>query len=126
VSEHRFHVPAKPRPKGRPRFARGRAYTPTETVAFENAVAAAWRNSDGPLFTGPVEVEIQLAADGVDIVVRELDPASKSTLRGDVDNYVKSCLDGLNGMAFPDDNQVLIVKASKAAVAAPKKPRPKV
>jgi Holliday junction resolvase RusA-like endonuclease len=116
VREHRFHVDAKPRPKGRPRFSRGRAYTPSETVAFENAVTAAWHASGGPLFTGPVEVEIVLAADGVDIVVRELDPESRSALRGDVDNYVKSCLDGLNGAAFPDDKQVFVVRASKTLI----------
>lgn len=115
MREHRFHVAAKPRPKGRPRFAKGRAYTPSETVAFENAVAAAWRASGGPLFTGPVEVELELAADGVDIVVRELDPEMKGSLRGDIDNYVKSCLDGLNGMAFVDDKQVLLLRATKVS-----------
>lgn len=113
--EHRFHVPVKPRTKGRPRFAKGRAYTPPETVAFEQAVAAAWRASGGPLFTGPVEVEIVLAADGVDVVVRALDPATKSVVRGDVDNHAKALLDGLNGAAFPDDVQVVTLHVSKAA-----------
>jgi Holliday junction resolvase RusA-like endonuclease len=113
MAEHTFVVEAKPRPKGRPRFAKGRAYTPPETVAFENAVAAAWRASGGPMFLGPVEVDIKFHADRVEVTVRELDPEAKSSLRGDVDNYIKSTLDGLNAVAFPDDKQVLTVRATK-------------
>ena len=36
-----------------------------------------------------------------------------SSLRGDVDNYVKSIMDGLNGVAYLDDGQVMNIKAHK-------------
>jgi len=36
-----------------------------------------------------------------------------SKLRGDVDNYLKSLMDGLNGVAYDDDGQVVSVKAFK-------------
>jgi Holliday junction resolvase RusA-like endonuclease len=37
----------------------------------------------------------------------------ESKLRGDVDNYVKSLLDGLNGVAYDDDKQVVNLHAYK-------------
>jgi Holliday junction resolvase RusA-like endonuclease len=37
----------------------------------------------------------------------------ESKLRGDVDNYVKSLLDGLNGVAYDDDKQIVNLKAFK-------------
>jgi Holliday junction resolvase RusA-like endonuclease len=37
----------------------------------------------------------------------------ESKLRGDLDNYVKSLLDGLNGVAYEDDKQVVNLKAFK-------------
>jgi Holliday junction resolvase RusA-like endonuclease len=112
VSEHRVTIDVRPRPKGRPRFSRGRAYTPPETVAFERAVGAAWVASGGPTFDGPVEVELSFTKDGIEVCVREL-PDAKSPLRGDLDNYVKAVLDGLNAVAFGDDRTVLRITAEK-------------
>jgi len=34
-------------------------------------------------------------------------------LRGDLDNYVKLLMDGLNGVAWLDDKQVTIITAVK-------------
>jgi Holliday junction resolvase RusA-like endonuclease len=36
-----------------------------------------------------------------------------SRLRGDVDNYLKTVMDGLNGIAWEDDKQVYAVEAEK-------------
>jgi Holliday junction resolvase RusA-like endonuclease len=38
---------------------------------------------------------------------------TKSELRGDIDNYAKSVLDALNGVAFKDDKQVIILELEK-------------
>jgi crossover junction endodeoxyribonuclease RusA len=114
VSEHRVVIPVKPRPKGRPRYARGRMYTPTATQEFEAAVKAAWVASVGPTFEGPVEVDLSFDADSVTVTVRTLDDGIKSPLRGDLDNYVKSTLDGLNKVAFDDDRRVMRINARKA------------
>jgi len=48
------------------------------------------------------------------IIVERVDLDSKSKLRGDIDNYVKTILDALNGIAWVDDNQVVKVTAIKA------------
>lgn len=115
MSEHRLSIPIKPKPKGRPRFARGRAYTPKETVDFEAAIAAAWRSSGGPCFDGPVSVTCEFYKERIDVVITELDPATKSPLRGDLDNYLKAVMDGLNKVAFDDDRQVLLLSAKKSS-----------
>lgn len=114
MSEHRLTIPVRPKPKGRPRFARGRAYTPKDTVEFERLVAAAWVASGGPCFAGPVEVTASFTIDGIEVTIRELEPETKSPLRGDLDNYLKAVMDGLNGIAFGDDRQVHRLSADKA------------
>lgn len=35
------------------------------------------------------------------------------TVRPDLDNYVKACKDGLNGICYKDDSQVVILEAKK-------------
>lgn len=76
---------------------------------FEARIAEAW---DGPKFTGPVSVEIALRKDSIRITIKELDVAP-TPLRGDVDNYAKSILDGLNNVAYVDDKQVRELKVKK-------------
>ena len=47
----------------------------------------------------------------------ELDPDApftKSRLTGDIDNYAKSILDALNGVAYTDDKQIVCLYLEKA------------
>lgn len=94
----RIDVPGKPQPKQRPRVARGRAYTPPETVAYEEAIGWAFREQNG----GTVPLEGPLR---VYVLVREdVRPVPR---QGDCDNYAKVALDALNKLAWNDDKQVL-------------------
>jgi Holliday junction resolvase RusA-like endonuclease len=91
-----FHVPGVPVPKARPRVVNGHAYTPKRTQSFERAVGLAYQ---GPLFEGSVALE--------------LDFNLPNRRRVDLDNLVKSTMDGLTGHAYHDDGQVVKLVARK-------------
>lgn len=86
-------------------------YTAAKTIQAEKDIAAAW---DGPIFEGELAVHIVVDKEGAAVIVERVDIESKSSLRGDIDNYVKTILDGLNGVAWKDDSQVVKVTAVKA------------
>lgn len=87
-------VEGRPRPKGRPRLGRGgRVFTPAQTVDYEQRVAWECRARRVRLGRHAVSVRIELW--------------SETMLRGDLDNYAKSVLDGLQlGQAIDNDRQV--------------------
>ena len=88
---------------------RGRVFTPKRTLEYEAVIADAW---DGPVFEGPVSMDITLENNQVVITVSDT-IAKPTALRGDIDNYVKSIMDGLNGVAYVDDKQVRKLKVVK-------------
>lgn len=104
----RITIPGRPIPKGRPRLGiRGRkayVYTPPKTAEYEKLVGWVAKCSGCRPVDGPVAVDL-------DIYVR---------IRMDLDNVAKSVLDGLNGIAYQDDGQVveLLVKKHKVTNTA--------
>lgn len=92
----RFGVTARPVPKARPRVVDGHAYTPARTLAFEAAVGygagAAMRRAGWGLLTGKVLVDLVVTG---------------ARANADVDNLLKSVLDGMTGVVYVDDSQVL-------------------
>jgi Holliday junction resolvase RusA-like endonuclease len=121
--EVRFVVPGRPVPKARPRLgAGGRVFTPTTTTAAERAVAsAAWRvwPKDAAFSDRPCEIDVtfiyavpaswpkhkRLAALAGDVPM---------VAGADVDNLLKTVLDGLNGGPITDDSRVVAVSGRKA------------
>jgi crossover junction endodeoxyribonuclease RusA len=94
----------KPKVKQRPRLGRrGRVFTPIQTLEFERAVREAW---EGPCADKPVDITISLYKHKLRVTVTESKDPTSSGLRGDIDNYAKSILDGLNGVAYVDDKLV--------------------
>jgi Holliday junction resolvase RusA-like endonuclease len=83
-------------------------YTDKATREYEQAIKDAY---DGPLFDGPVSMSVTFTKDKITITLSEME--GQSSLRGDIDNYVKSIMDGLNGVAYKDDGQVLNIRAHK-------------
>lgn len=102
VESLRFDVLGPPVPKGRPRFARGRVVTPKRTREYERLV-----HEVATLYCG------NWRRDGMYRVT--LDFIAHRPLRGDVDNYAKALLDGLQGAAFDNDSQVSEIVARKHA-----------
>jgi Holliday junction resolvase RusA-like endonuclease len=83
-------------------------YTDKATREYEQAIKEAY---DGPLFDGPVSMSVTFTKNKITISISEIE--AESSLRGDLDNYVKSIMDGLNGVAYKDDGQVLNIRAHK-------------
>ncbi len=116
-----FTIPGEPVAKGRPRMTRqGRTYTPQKTVNYETLIqecfAIAYPGHQ-PI-TGPLGLKInayftipaswsqkkQIAAQNFTIL---------PTKRPDVDNVINCDAEGLNGIAWRDDAQIVSVLANK-------------
>lgn len=117
-----FNVEGKPQGKQRPKFnSRTRtAYTPKPTKDYEKAIAWAYKSAKGKLISGAVEVRIKayfrpnkklrsLTDDDISKTFGALRYVSKP----DVDNIAKAVLDGLNGVAYNDDAQVVNLAVGK-------------
>jgi len=104
-----FNFPVDPVAKGRPRFSKGRAYTPQKTRDFEKLInTMAKIQYRGEPLKGPLSVVIVFFIKKPRSVKREY-----PIVRPDIDNFFKSALDSLNGVAFDDDCQVIEINASK-------------
>lgn len=115
----RITIPGKPRGKGRPRFAQvGHAYTDDMTAAYENLVKMAWVKEHPVRFGGPVSVCVVANYQIPASKPKKLQARMRSgeivpTVKPDLDNVVKAVLDGLNGVAFLDDKQIVKLTATK-------------
>jgi Holliday junction resolvase RusA-like endonuclease len=105
-----FHVFTKPLPKARPRFSRftGRTYTPTTTRRFENEISFEARKHFKELIIGAVQVKIIF-----NFIRAKSNKSPLHVIRPDLDNLIKGVLDGLNGIAFKDDCQVVNLQCEK-------------
>ncbi len=106
-----FNLPFKPKAKGRPRAGKYSMYTDKATREYEQAVKDAYVLAKGPKFDGPICLSMVFNKDNMVITIKEI--RAESSLRGDLDNYIKSIMDGLNGAAYEDDKCVLDIKAFK-------------
>lgn len=116
-----FIVPGTPVPKGRPRFTRqGRTYTPAKTKSYEEQIAILSKEAmDGlePLKT-PVAVLVTVffpvpASYSAKRRNACLAGEERHTKRPDLDNVVKAITDGMNGVVYEDDSQIVRIGATK-------------
>jgi Holliday junction resolvase RusA-like endonuclease len=117
-----LYVPGEPVPKGRPRITtRGgkpRGITPEKTRAYEAAVAAVALAKGHWILAGPLRVEM------VAVFTRprrvKIDGRTPHDKRPDLDNVVKSIIDGLS--RHFDDGQVVELRAEKFYAARGEEP----
>ena len=114
-----FIIDGEPRGKGRPRFTKsGHVYTDEKTTMYESLVILNYRSiAKGYKFTSPVRVTIMAhfkpPKKSKKVVGDMLNGHILPTKKPDVDNIAKIVLDGLNGVAWDDDTQVVDLSVGK-------------
>ena len=113
-------IHGRPVPKGRPRFTRsGHAYTPPKTNLFEKEVALAYRQSGFPMFDADAKLVLdirfyfRIPKNTTQKQREEIENKSYYAKKPDIDNLCKAVMDGLNGVAYEDDKQVVVLDACK-------------
>jgi Holliday junction resolvase RusA-like endonuclease len=114
-----FSVEGDPVGKQRPRFSRGRTYTPKKTVDYETIIASKASQAMGS--SEPLQTPVAIF-----IWISHAIPASYSKKRKeaclngldwpkkpDLDNVAKVFLDAMNGIVYKDDVQVVKLRVSK-------------
>lgn len=122
-------IPGEPVGKGRPKFTKtGTAYTPPKTRTYENKVAFLYKvAAKGRKFQRHVPVAVEIRAyyeipqsDSKRQRERKLSGTIMPCKKPDIDNVVKAVLDAINGIAYEDDAQVVMISASKAYSERPR------
>lgn len=107
-----FEVIGKVTGKARPKVTRHGVYTPKKTVEAEAKIRQAYREAGGTIIDGPVAVSVEtfraLPKSRPKKLVSEPD-----TYKPDGDNVTKLVLDALNGVAYADDSQVVMLSCIK-------------
>ena len=125
-----FVVPGEAVGKGRPRVStiggHARMFTPQKTANYETLIAMAAQQAMAgrELIGGPVLVEMKIL---VSVAASWSKKKTAEALAGDVmptkkpdaDNVLKAICDGINGIVFKDDVQVVNVSLSKRFSATP-------
>jgi crossover junction endodeoxyribonuclease RusA len=101
---------AKERPRATVRNGKAIMYTPSKTTEAEKVLAEQWEH---PPVEGPIAVSLVLADGYITVTIEDCPPHISKKLRGDIDNYAKTVLDGLNGVAFIDDRQIVRLEVTK-------------
>lgn len=105
-----IRLDGKPKGKDRPRFSRGFVYTPKKTLEYENMIKETFIEN-APKNFRVIEKDVPIKLDVV--VNQKKGKQSKKTyptLKPDIDNILKIIMDGLNGVCYQDDSQVINVK----------------
>lgn len=124
-----FHVDINPVPKGRPRFSKVggfmRSYTPKKTSDYETEVRTQAQTvmTREPLET-PVAVYLyfRLPIPRSHSKKRQeacLNGSERPIKKPDIDNLAKSVLDGLNGVIWRDDSQIVSLHLTKVYARNP-------
>ncbi len=124
-----FTIPGEPIAKARPRattvHGHARMYTPKKSAAFEDRVSIYAQEAGAEVLDGPVAVTLRFWSAWPKTKWRKRTPRGEAWKDNgkDVDNLAKAVLDGLNGVAWHDDRQVVLLEVSKLYTAQGKPAR---
>ena len=115
-----FGISGTPVAKARPRGFKNKAgqvrmYTPKKSKDFEYAIRQRAEAIFEKPLTGPISLEVTFFLPRPKAMTwkKRPMPAVPNTVRPDLTNFIKSCEDGLNGIAYLDDGQIARLKATK-------------
>ena len=124
-----FHVDINPVPKGRPRFSKVggfmRSYTPKKTSDYETEVRT---QAQAVMTREPLETPLAVYLYFRLPIPRSypkkrqdacLNGSERPTKKPDIDNLAKSVLDGLNGVVWHDDSQIVSLHLTKVYARNP-------
>lgn len=131
-----FFVPGQPVGKGRHRtatrdrfgrqLAKPRNYTPEKTVAYEALVGLMGRQAmrSRPLIAGPVSMDLIIGFEIPKSYSKAKQAAALAgtlypAVRPDISNITKACEDGLNGVVWVDDAQIVTASIRKIYLRLP-------
>jgi Holliday junction resolvase RusA-like endonuclease len=114
-----FTIPGEPVGKQRPKasFQMRKIYTPRPTINYENFVKHCYYGN--PHFCERqvvvnMKVYLQIPTSASKKKQNQmLEGTIRPCKKPDIDNVIKSILDGLNGVAYEDDKQVIEIHAEK-------------
>ena len=111
----KIELPINAVPQGRPRFYRGIAYDPPASKHFKKDVATLVNSLDiSAICTGKIKVRIDIYKSAT-----KFKKGVTSKRYGDIDNLAKAILDGLNGVVWKDDSQIVNLQVTKNLDATP-------
>ncbi len=116
-----FTIPMKPVAKARPRLTRsGHVYTPKKTTDAEKIVALYARKAIKEPLDGPVWMSVEFTfkmpkswSKKKKELAKTVEGTQYKCGRPDIDNLFKLIADALNGMAYHDDAQIVMLSALK-------------
>jgi Holliday junction resolvase RusA-like endonuclease len=125
-----FTIDANPVPKGRPKFSKVggfvKTYSPKKTVDYEQIVrqTAAQAMGQTELLETPVAVYLYVRLPIPKSYPRKrleacLRGLERPTKKPDIDNLAKSVLDGINGVIWKDDSQIVSLHVTKVYSTQP-------
>lgn len=116
----KFKISGKIKAKQRPKFGKGRTYTPTDTINYENYIKILYQQECKKHFTGPVKMVItayfQMPASKIKTeraLKKFLTELPYPVKKPDADNIGKIVADSINGIAYKDDSQVVDMQIIK-------------
>ena len=118
-------IPGEPVGKGRPRVVRNggvtRTYTPEKTASYENLVKLEYeRQAHGEFYGAGTALRMKLIiyqhpakSSSKRKTAAKLAGEIRPTKKPDCSNVLKSIEDGLNGVAYADDAQIVDIEVQK-------------
>ena len=113
-------IPGEPVSKARPRFSKWskKAYNTKKTTDYEKLVKDIYMLSEQETIEGEIVAVIECyfkvpKSDSKVTRLAKLSNIARPIKKPDVDNLAKICLDGLNGLAYKDDSQIVDLRIRK-------------